>query len=113
MRRSAAVRFVSGFRQPSRRTPSSQRAQHGPPRARRRASLLQIELIARGAGTEDEAEEHPDHQHAGDEQDVARGHLAAALRSRLSWQSGLEALLAAPQEQQEARGDHPHRARTP
>src|SRR6185436_6739101 len=55
------------------------------------AALLQLELVARGARAEDEPEEHPDHERARDEEDVARGHLpslvslAAASRSRRSW----------------------------
>src|SRR5690242_19728590 len=41
------------------------------------ALLLEIELVARGARAEDEAEEHADQQHAGDEQDVSGGHVVS------------------------------------
>src|SRR5215470_1585990 len=55
------------------------------------ALLLQVELVARGAGAEDEAEEHADHQRPGNEQHVARGHdfapagLASSAAASRSW----------------------------
>src|SRR5450432_2087945 len=51
-----------------------------------RAALREVELVACRTRAEDEAEEHPDHQHAGDEDDVLAGHFASltpASRSRL------------------------------
>ena len=70
------------------------------------AALLQVELIARRAGAEDEAEEHPDHDHARDEEDVPGGHFAVLGRGvEIALQLrdlAPERLLAPPQEDHEA-----------